>query len=170
VTQEAEALTPEQVVGHRIASARSDRGIRRQEELGARLEDYLGKPWTKQAVSETERGNRKLNPTELLAFATVLGYPVSWFFVPPAGEPFRLPGRVVPVGELAQGPLRGAEEAGISAALFDEQMAILNAGHRFTLELSRRVTGLLAITEYSASVSAEAESRTSGEAVRKGKQ
>jgi transcriptional regulator with XRE-family HTH domain len=162
VTQQEEAMTAEQVVGRRIASARSDRGIRRQEELGARLEDYLGKPWTKQAVSETERGNRRLNPTELLAFATVLDYPVSWFFVPPAGEPFRLPGRVVPVGE-------GAEEAGISAALFDEQMAILNAGHQFALELSRRVTGLLAITEYSASASAEAEIRSSGEVVREGK-
>jgi transcriptional regulator with XRE-family HTH domain len=70
-------MTPEQVVGKRIAMARENRGIGRQEELGAHLADYLGKPWTKQAVSETDRGNRRLNPTELLAFATVLDYPVA---------------------------------------------------------------------------------------------
>jgi transcriptional regulator with XRE-family HTH domain len=140
-----------------------DREIKRQEELGARLAEYLGKPWTKQAVSETERGNRKLNPTELLAFATVLDYPVSWFFMLPAGEPFRFPGRIVPVGELSEGPLLAAADPDIRAALGDEQMAILNEGYRFTNELNRRVRGLLAITERAASVAAEAGIAASGE-------
>jgi transcriptional regulator with XRE-family HTH domain len=157
VAQSERAMTPEQVVGHRIAAARVDRGIRRQEELGARLAEYLGKKWTKQSVSETERGNRRLNPTELLAFATVLDYPISWFFLPPAGEPFSLPGRVVPVGELAEGPLRSAQEEGISAALFDEQMAILTELDRSRSEVARRVRGLLAITEI----------RTRGEVIKK---
>jgi transcriptional regulator with XRE-family HTH domain len=141
-----EAMSPEQVVGRRIARAREDRGIRTQEELGARMAEYLGKSWTKQAVSEAERGNRRLNPTELLAFATVLDYPVSWFFLPPAGEPFRFPGRIVPVGELGKGPLRAAEEEGISAALFYEQKALLQELIHFRDEAERRVSGLLAIT------------------------
>jgi transcriptional regulator with XRE-family HTH domain len=141
-----DALTPEQVVGRRITRARKDRGISRQEDLGARLAEYLGKPWTKQAVSETERGNRRLNPTELLAFATVLRYPVSWFFLPPTAR-LKFPGRVVLVGELSDGALRAAADEDIRQLLQNEQMVVLYALERAYNEANERMLGLLELTE-----------------------
>jgi hypothetical protein len=145
-----QGLTPEQVVGRRIAQARP-RGYR-QEDLGVDLARYLGKKWTKQAVSETERGNRKLNPTELLAFAAVLGYPVSWFFLPTAhAAPFRFAGFRFPVGivpssELEKGPLRGAENPDIRRALEQEQQAVLNDAYRYMEDLQQRLLELNEIT------------------------
>jgi transcriptional regulator with XRE-family HTH domain len=138
-----EPLKPTEIVGRRIAQARKDRGIR-QDQLGERLAEYLGKPWTKQAISETERGNRHLDPTEFLAFTIVLDYPLAWFFLPPSGEAFQFPGRVVPLGELRDGPLLASEDS--RQALVEEQMAILNETRRALSENERRVRGLLSIT------------------------
>jgi transcriptional regulator with XRE-family HTH domain len=135
-------LTPTKVVGFRIAQARKDRGIR-QDELGERLSEYLGKSWTKQAVSEAERGNRKLDPTEFLAFAIVLDYPLAWFYLPPAGEAFAFPGRLVPLGELSDGPLIAPEDA--RQALFEELMAVYNDQRDALRENQQRVEALLSI-------------------------
>jgi transcriptional regulator with XRE-family HTH domain len=144
-------LTPEEVVGRRIAQARQDQRFR-QEDLGAELARYLAKKWTKQAISETERGNRKLNPTELLAFAAALGYPVSWFFLPPTTGAFPFPGfrfpdRIVPISELEKGPLLGAENPDIRQALEQEQKAILNSTRRFMEDVQQRVRELHEITQ-----------------------
>jgi transcriptional regulator with XRE-family HTH domain len=134
-------MTPTQVVGQRIAQARKDRGIR-QDELGGRLAEYLGKPWTKQAVSETERGNRHLDPTEFLAFTIVLDYPVAWFFLPPAGQPFRFPGRIVPLGEVADGPLLAPSD--VRQALVEEQMAVME---RLRVEIDCGTSKLVAFAQ-----------------------
>jgi hypothetical protein len=85
-------------------------------------------------------------PTELLAFATVLGYPVSWFFLPPTAK-FKFPGRVVAVGELADGALRAAADDDIRQLLIDEQMAVLYALERAHDETNGRMLSLLNITE-----------------------
>jgi hypothetical protein len=69
-------LTLEELVGRNIAAARTESGGGRewlsQEALGQRLAFYLGKPWTKQAVSDAENGRRRFDPTELIAFAYAL--------------------------------------------------------------------------------------------------
>jgi transcriptional regulator with XRE-family HTH domain len=72
----SERMTPERLVGRNIAAARKEEENGRewlsQEALGQRLEFYLGKAWTKQAVSDAESGKRHLDPTELLAFVYAL--------------------------------------------------------------------------------------------------
>jgi hypothetical protein len=70
----------------------------------------------------------------------VLGYPISWFFVPPAEVPsFKFPKRMVPVPELADGPLLGGAAENMLRALVEEQVAILN-------DAVRRTQALTAIT------------------------
>jgi transcriptional regulator with XRE-family HTH domain len=156
---EATAKDPARVMGLRIAQARKDRGIR-QEDLGSRLAPYLGKTWPKQAVSQVENGNRKLDPTEFLAFAIVLDYPLAWFFLPPSGEPFKFPGRVVPLGEVADGPLLSSGDA--TQALVEEQMAILHELIRAQREAQQRVEGLLSITRHPAEAKSPGDQTSEG--------
>ena len=54
-----------------------------QVELGERLGELLGKPWSKQAVSSAEKGRRSFTAAELVAFAVALGCNVETLLQPP---------------------------------------------------------------------------------------
>lgn len=74
----------EQIVGARIREAREAKGMT-QEEFGAELAQYLGKPWPRQAVSIAEKGQRSFPAAELLACSMALGLNLADLFRPPFG-------------------------------------------------------------------------------------
>jgi transcriptional regulator with XRE-family HTH domain len=73
-------IDPTGFVGSNIRSAREAAGLS-QRKLGRLLEPYLGE-WVPQTVSLAEQGKRRVDTTELLAIAAVLGHPPSWFLAP----------------------------------------------------------------------------------------
>jgi len=89
-------MTAEKLVGLRIAEARRKQEWT-QRELGEQLEDLLGAVWGEQAVSDAETGRRKLDPTELLAFALTLGRHPAWFLQLRGGE-------AIEIGDKRIGP------------------------------------------------------------------
>lgn len=66
----------EEVVGINVARLREQRRLP-QAELGELLGQYLGKPWTRQAVSAAEKGRRAFAVAELVALAAALKSDVS---------------------------------------------------------------------------------------------
>jgi transcriptional regulator with XRE-family HTH domain len=77
----------EQVVGERIALARSGHDWS-QATLGAAMEPYTGHSWSRHVVWAAEQGRRDFRAAELVALATVLERPVSWFLHPRSPTPF----------------------------------------------------------------------------------
>lgn len=81
-------LTPNQVIAMNLFVARAKRGLT-QEDVGERLERYLGTKWSKASVSAAERsamhGHRQRNfsADEIVALARVFELPIAWFFIPP---------------------------------------------------------------------------------------
>lgn len=80
-------LTPNQVVAHNLAAARTWRNWT-QEEAALALEPYLGVRWSKGTFSAAERSVdsnrvRQFTADEIVAFARAFDLPVSWFFMPP---------------------------------------------------------------------------------------
>lgn len=73
----------EAVIGGWIAQRREDTGLT-QSQVGDELGKYLGKPWSRQAVSAAEKGRRSFTAAELVAFAVVLGCSVESLLEPPA--------------------------------------------------------------------------------------
>lgn len=73
----------EDVIGRRIAEGRGELKLS-QGQLGEQLGQHLGKPWTRQAVSAAEAGDRAFTAAELAAFALVLGCTVEALLEPPA--------------------------------------------------------------------------------------
>ena len=69
----------EQVIGARIKTLREGQGIS-QAELGSRMEPWMGRAWTRQAVSSAEKGARDFGAAELVAFAAVLRTNVAYLF------------------------------------------------------------------------------------------
>lgn len=61
----------EEVVGVNVARLREHKRMS-QAELGDKLGQYLGKPWTRQAVSAAEKGRRAFAVAELVALASTL--------------------------------------------------------------------------------------------------
>jgi transcriptional regulator with XRE-family HTH domain len=84
-------LTPQEAVGRRIYEIRTGLGMT-QEQVGERLEHYLGRPWPKQAISQAERGLREFDVTELLAFSMVLVTSVADLVRAPFDEEIEFPG------------------------------------------------------------------------------
>jgi transcriptional regulator with XRE-family HTH domain len=75
----------EEAVGHRLRQAREDHGLT-QAELGEKLKLYLGKAWSRQAVSLAEAGQRSFTAAELVALARLLELPSPGsLLVPPLG-------------------------------------------------------------------------------------
>lgn len=72
----------EEVVGRRVAELR-DTTEMSQQELGRRLGELLGRPWSRQAVSAAEKGRRAFTAAEILALAHVFEVPVARFYSPP---------------------------------------------------------------------------------------
>lgn len=72
----------EGVIGANILARRRELDIS-QQELGTRLAPLLGKPWSRQAVSAAEHGERDFIAAELLALAVVLQVSLMQLVMPP---------------------------------------------------------------------------------------
>jgi transcriptional regulator with XRE-family HTH domain len=90
----------EEMIGARIRQARELRGWS-QQQLGDELEPYLGRVWTRQAVSSAEKGGRDFTAAELIAFASVFRADVATLFLPDAPE-VELPGCTLTAAELLE--------------------------------------------------------------------
>jgi transcriptional regulator with XRE-family HTH domain len=87
----------EEAVGRQVARLRVQRQLSLAD-LGEALGRYLGKPWSRQAVHQAERGQRAFTAAELTALALVLDTSLPALFR--AGDtPVELPGEVVPAEE-----------------------------------------------------------------------
>lgn len=73
----------EEVIGQRMKAAREHQELT-QEQVGQRLGQLLGKPWSRQSVSVAEQGGRAFTASEIAAIAYVLNTSVSRLFTPPA--------------------------------------------------------------------------------------
>jgi 8-oxo-dGTP pyrophosphatase MutT (NUDIX family)/transcriptional regulator with XRE-family HTH domain len=75
----------EEVVGWQVHERREALGLT-QEQLGRQLEPLLGRPWSRQAVSAAEKGDRSFGAAELVALAAVLHATVGDLLRPPVKE------------------------------------------------------------------------------------
>ncbi len=83
----------EEVIGRQIARLRAQRQMSLTD-LGGALEPYLGRPWSRQAVHQAERGQRAFTAAELTSLALALDTSVQVLFRAEDG-PVGLPGRAV---------------------------------------------------------------------------
>jgi transcriptional regulator with XRE-family HTH domain len=83
----------EEAIGRQIARLRARRELSLAD-LGEALGDYLGKPWSRQAVHQAERGQRSFTAAELTALALALDTSVQALFRAENGQ-IELPGRAI---------------------------------------------------------------------------
>ena len=83
----------EEAIGRQIARLRTQRQLSLAD-LGEALGRYLGKPWSRQAVHQAERGQRSFTAAELIALALALDTSVQALFRA-EGHQIELPGRAV---------------------------------------------------------------------------
>lgn len=79
-----------QLVAYNLRRARELREMT-QQAAGAKLAEYLGKPWSAAGWSAAEQSIegkriRQFTPNEILAFAHLFDVPPSYFFMPPPGR------------------------------------------------------------------------------------
>jgi transcriptional regulator with XRE-family HTH domain len=106
----------EEAIGQQIAHLREARQMSLTQ-LGQAMGRYLGKPWSRQAVHQAERGRRAFTAAELAAVALALDTSIPALFLTDVG-PIELPGATVPAEDyrailLYAGddvPLDGIEE------------------------------------------------------------
>lgn len=72
----------EDVIGQRVAEGRDELGLT-QAQIGEAIGEYLGKPWSRQAVSAAEKGDRAFGAAELVALSLVLGCTIETLLEPP---------------------------------------------------------------------------------------
>ncbi len=80
----------EMAIGNQIARLRQGRQMSLTQ-LGEALGRYLGRPWSRQAVHQAERGRRAFTAAELAALALALDTSVPALFLADAGQ-IELPG------------------------------------------------------------------------------
>lgn len=83
----------EEAIGRQIARLRAQRQLSLAD-LGKALGCYLGKPWSRQAVHQAERGQRSFTAAELTALALALDTSVQALFRA-ENEQIDLPGRAI---------------------------------------------------------------------------
>ena len=83
----------EEAIGRQIARLRAQRQLSLAD-LGQALGCYLGKPWSRQAVHQAERGQRSFTAAELTALALALDTSVQALFRA-EDEPVQLPGQAI---------------------------------------------------------------------------
>ncbi len=113
----------EEAIGRQVASLRAQRELSLAD-LGEALGRYLGKPWSRQAVHQAERGQRSFTAAELAALALALDTSVQALFRAES-EPVELPGQAIAPEEYRSillnrqhdAPLDGLEE--VIVALHD---------------------------------------------------
>ena len=106
----------EEAIGQQVARLRAQRQLSLAD-LGEALDRYLGKPWSRQAVHQAERGQRSFTAAELTALALALDTSVQALFRAESGQ-VELPGRAVAPEEYRgillnrqnDAPLDGLEE------------------------------------------------------------
>lgn len=106
----------EMAIGNQISRLRQSQQMSLTQ-LGIALGKYLGRPWSRQAVHQAERGRRSFTAAELVALALALRTSVPALLVAD-GEPVELPGAAVSaedyqatlINEAARAPLDGVEE------------------------------------------------------------
>ncbi len=80
-------------IGQQIAHLREARQMSLTQ-LGQAMGRYLGKPWSRQAVHQAERGRRAFTAAELAAVALALDTSIPALFLSGAG-PIELPGAAI---------------------------------------------------------------------------
>jgi transcriptional regulator with XRE-family HTH domain len=105
----------EEAIGRQVAHLRAQRQLSLAD-LGEALGRYLGKPWSRQAVHQAERGQRSFTAAELTALALALDTSVQALFRA-ENDPIELPGRAISPEEYRSillnrqdTPLDGLEE------------------------------------------------------------
>jgi transcriptional regulator with XRE-family HTH domain len=106
----------EEAIGRQIARLRAQRELSLAD-LGEALGRYLGRPWSRQAVHQAERGQRSFTAAELTALALVLDTSVQALFRA-ENDQVELPGRAISPEEYRgtllnrqnDSPLDGLEE------------------------------------------------------------
>jgi transcriptional regulator with XRE-family HTH domain len=106
----------EEAIGRQVAYLRAQRQLSLAD-LGEALGRYLGKPWSRQAVHQAERGQRSFTAAELTALCLVLDTSVQVLFRAEPGQ-IELPGRPVSpeqyrgilLNREKDAPLDGVEE------------------------------------------------------------
>jgi transcriptional regulator with XRE-family HTH domain len=83
----------EEVIGSQIARLRAQRQLSLTD-LGQALGRYLGRPWSRQAVHQAERGQRSFTAAELTALALALDTSVQVLFRAETAQ-IELPGLAV---------------------------------------------------------------------------
>src|SRR5260370_37665178 len=92
----------ETAIGRQISRLREPRQMSLTQ-LGQAVGTYLGKPWSRQAVHQAERGRRAFTAAEMAALALALDTSVPALFLADAAD-IELPGAVVSAEDY-QGPL-----------------------------------------------------------------
>ena len=106
----------ETAIGQQIARLREARHMSLTQ-LGEAVGEYLGKPWSRQAVHQAERGRRAFTAAEMAALALALDTSVPALFLAGAAS-VELPGAVVSAEDYQgillyagdEAPLDGIEE------------------------------------------------------------
>jgi transcriptional regulator with XRE-family HTH domain len=106
----------EEAIGQQIARLRQARQMSLTQ-LGQALGRYLGKPWSRQAVHQAERGRRAFTAAELAAIALALDTSIPALFLSDAG-PIELPSATISAEDYRalllyagdDAPLDGVEE------------------------------------------------------------
>ena len=105
----------EEAIGRQVARLRAQRQLSLAD-LGEALGHYLGKPWSRQAVHQAERGQRSFTAAELTALALALDTSVQALFRA-ENDQIELPGRAISPEEYRSillnrqdTPLDGLEE------------------------------------------------------------
>ncbi|NUK87131.1 helix-turn-helix domain-containing protein [Streptomyces lunaelactis] len=73
----------EEAIGRNVARLRETAGLS-QAQLGTALAAYLGKPWSRQAVSAAEKGRRAFTAAELVSLALALKTSLDLLLLPGA--------------------------------------------------------------------------------------
>lgn len=96
-------VTPAEIVGANLRRAREAAELS-QREFGERLGSLLGTAWPRQAVSAAEKGERRFEAAELMAFSAVLARTPAWFLTPrePWAEVAFPSGKTVPWEKVSQ--------------------------------------------------------------------
>lgn len=109
----------EEVVGRRIRDAREARGIS-QTEFGTSLGALLDRVWTRQAVSDAEKGKRAFTAQELVALSIVIGCEITDLFRLPAdADSLEMPGNVLTRSQLDRKLSDASDAAELRRTLLD---------------------------------------------------
>jgi len=90
---EEDGVRVEEAIGRQIAHLRAARQMSLTQ-LGQAMGRYLGKPWSRQAVHQAERGRRAFTAAELAAVALALDTSIPALFLAGA-EPVELPAATI---------------------------------------------------------------------------